>query len=391
MFSFKKYILLLLTGTLFFTKLHAQTDSCGLRISLLTCNPGAELYSTFGHSALRVVNVKTGTDIVYNYGTFDFNDPDFYTKFVKGKLLYYLNTESFNDFMYSYQADGRSVQEQVLNNSCADNIKILQALQLNLQPQNKFYKYDFTDDNCTTRLRDLIQKNVTGGTITKPFLQQNKFSYRNLIHQYLDSNNQLWSKLGIDILLGSPLDKKVSTQTAMFLPHHLLTGLDSTTVRTKPLVLQKTTILIVQPPLQQKNIFTPFLSFLLLFIFIALLSFIKNNTVQKMLFVFDNVFFFICGALGCLLIFMWAGTDHQTCKNNFNLLWAIPTHIIAPYFLSSKKIAGKKYFQATFVMSILLCLLWFFLPQQLNVALFTVNALLALRSFFILKNKYSHA
>ena len=76
----------------------AQNDSAGLRISLLTCSPGAELYSTFGHSALRIVDSSSGTDIVYNFGVFDFYHPDFYLKFVRGKLLYYLDQQAFSDF-----------------------------------------------------------------------------------------------------------------------------------------------------------------------------------------------------------------------------------------------------------------------------------------------------
>lgn len=84
-------------------KVKAQQDSNGLQISLLTCSPGAELYSVFGHNALRIVDSAAGTDIVYNYGTFDFNDPDFYTKFIRGKLRYFVSQVSYSDFLFEYQ------------------------------------------------------------------------------------------------------------------------------------------------------------------------------------------------------------------------------------------------------------------------------------------------
>src|SRR5215218_770349 len=115
---FKRLFLLIITALFFFTS-NAQNDSCKLRISLLTCAPGEELYSTFGHTAVRVQNAASGTDDVYNYGTFEFGD-DFYVKFVRGKLRYFLSVETFPDFMYQYEMQSRSVQEQVLLLSCAE-------------------------------------------------------------------------------------------------------------------------------------------------------------------------------------------------------------------------------------------------------------------------------
>src|SRR2546423_13573683 len=88
-------------------------DSCHLRISLLTCTPGEELYSTFGHSALRIIDSANNKDIVYNYGTFNFEEPGFYTKFIRGKLLYYLSTDNFLSFGGSIQQEGRGITEQV--------------------------------------------------------------------------------------------------------------------------------------------------------------------------------------------------------------------------------------------------------------------------------------
>jgi hypothetical protein len=112
-------------------------DSCGIRISLLTCTPGTELYSTFGHSALRIVDSNNNTDIVFNYGTFDYYDPDFYTKFVKGKLLYYVDTSSMDSFMYEYEFFKRGVTEQVINISCDEKQKFLAALYENVKKRKQ--------------------------------------------------------------------------------------------------------------------------------------------------------------------------------------------------------------------------------------------------------------
>jgi hypothetical protein len=213
----KKYLLIISFFISFFSS--AQTDSsrsCGLQISLLTCTPGEELYSTFGHSAFRVVDSSTSTDIVFNYGTFDFYDPDFYEKFIKGKLLYFVAIDSLQSFLLEYEYFKRGVTEQVLNLSCTEKQNMLAALYENAKEENKYYRYDFNYDNCTTRLRDILEK-ITGQKLqTKNILPHSNTTFRNLIHFYLNRGGQQWSKLGIDILLGSPLDKKVTNSEAMF-------------------------------------------------------------------------------------------------------------------------------------------------------------------------------
>ncbi len=139
-------------------KIFAQNDSCHLRISILTCSPGEELYSTFGHSAIRITDSVSHHDIVYNYGTFNFDEPGFYTKFIRGKLSFYLSTDDFESFMNEYLEEKRDITEQVLNLTCAEKYNIVMLLQANMMAANRTYKYDFTFDNCTTRLRDLIEK-----------------------------------------------------------------------------------------------------------------------------------------------------------------------------------------------------------------------------------------
>jgi len=134
-----------------------DTSSSRLRISLITCSPGNELYSIFGHSAIRVIDSNSVSDIVFNYGTFNF-DEDFYLKFVRGKLNYYLSAANLNDFLFEYIATGRGVSEQVLDLSPQEKATIFHYLLENIKEENKFYQYDFFYNNCTTRLRDIILK-----------------------------------------------------------------------------------------------------------------------------------------------------------------------------------------------------------------------------------------
>lgn len=380
----KKIFLLFLFSTIcFFSK--AQIDSCNLRISLLTCTPGKELYSTFGHSAIRVVDSSNGSDIIFNYGTFDFEDPDFYKKFILGKLLYFVSVDQFSDFVQQYQYEQRGIIEQTLNLSCAEKENLLVALYENAKEENKYYKYDFVYDNCTTRLRDMVASYCMDHLTTKNILPHKGITFRNLIHEYLDRGGQYWSKLGIDILLGKPVDKKIINKEAMFLPDYLLKAFDSTSFGGKKLVSAKKTILVPATGTEKNVLLTPLLIFCFLFLVAAGISLFRSAGFNLILRTFDNIFFFLCGAVGWLILFLWFGTEHQACRSNFNLLWALPTHLPAAFLLFKKSDWLKKYFRFTFWLNILLLLVWFFLPQQMNIALLPVVGILGVRSFFLSK------
>ena len=351
-------------------------DSSRLRISLLTCTPGEELYSTFGHSAYRVVDSTSLTDIVYNYGTFNFDVDGFYLKFVQGNLLYYVSAEYFTDFKDLYQSTNRGITEQVLNLSAAEKITIQHFLNNNLKEENKYYKYDFFFDNCTTRLRDILKKHHDSAFTQKAVMPAGS-SFRLAIHQYLDKNHKDWAKLGIDILLGQPCDGVMTAEQMQFLPDNLMKSLDSSN---NPIALSSQNLYPLSDDQAKKSFFTPFVIFSLLLILIILLGFVKNKFAQAFLQGFDGLFFFLTGVLGVIIIFMWFGTDLIMYKNNFNLIWAWPTHTIMAFFVTSKKSWVKKYFKFTAVALMAVLISWFFLPQQMNNALIPILLLLIYRS-----------
>lgn len=368
--------------------LQAQQDNCNIRISLLTCTPGEELYSSFGHTAIRITDSANNRDIVFNYGTFDFSDAiKFYKKFIKGKLDYFLSIDQFPDFMYEYQYFGRGVTEQELDLDCAEKSALLSALYENAREENKYYKYDFNYDNCTTRPRDIIRKFSNDSLHIKNILPYSGITFRNLIHDYLNRGGQYWSKLGIDILLGSPLDKKITNDEAMFLPDYLLMALDSTTYRGKELVSGKFQLLPYVAKNETTVFFKPVIVFSILLLVMLAASLSKSRFSTKFLKIFDPVFFFFTGFIGVLLLFMWFGTDHAMCRNNLNLLWALPFHLPVVFFINSGKDWIKRYFRFTLFLSIILIFTWFFLPQQLNIALLPVTGILLLRSYFLSRKK----
>ncbi len=375
-----RYIFLLFTFCFLLSPAKAQ-DSSHLRISLLTCTPGEELYSTFGHSAYRVVDSSKAfndrwRDAVYNYGTFNFDDDGFYLKFVRGKLLYYVSAEYFGDFKELYQSTNRGITEQVLLLTAAEKITIQQFLNENLKEENKYYKYDFFLDNCTTRLRDILKKNHDSSFCQKPVMPVGS-RFRQAIHQYLDKNNKDWSKLGIDILLGQPCDVVMTAEQMQFLPDNLMKSLDSSN---KPMVVSSQNLYPITDENTKDSFFTPFVVFSLLAIFIVLIGYTKNKFAKAFLQGFDGLFFFLIGVLGIILIFMWVGTDHSMTKNNFNLIWAWPTHTIMAFFVTNKKNWVKNYFRFTAFALLAVLVSWFFLPQQMNSALIPIVLLLIYRS-----------
>jgi hypothetical protein len=182
----------------------------------------------------------------------------------------------------------------------------------------------------------------------------------------------------------------MTPREVMFLPDYLMKTFDSSYINLRPLVIDKQSLFKIDHSANKKdNLTHPFFIFLCAFVLIAFLSFSKNSYIQKFLFAFDGFLFFITGLLGMLLIFMWFGTDHIMCRNNYNLLWAWPTNIIAAFYIHSKKTWAKKYFIFYGVFNLVLIGFWFFLPQHMNRALLPVIAILILRSFVYVSHKKS--
>ncbi len=368
-----------------FTK--AETDSSAIRISLLTCTPGAELYSVFGHSALRVVDSAAGTDIVYNYGTFDFNDPDFYTKFVRGKLMYFVSQVSYPDFIFEYQYFKRGVVEQVLHLSPIKKKKIQSFLFENIREENRYYKYDFLYDNCTTRLRDIIFQKEENSIVEVPMIVESGQTFRDHLHYYLNRAEMKWTALGIDLLLGIGADMPMDNMESMFLPDFLMKGISSATVDNVKLESDK--IIQVKDmqsiPLQSSFFVTPLfiislLSFLLL---IPSFGFIKNTTLGSLA---DRILFISTGLLGIFLLFMWLGTDHESFSKNINLIWAFPLNIFFSFRLNAVKKWMQQFFKIWSLMILILIAVSLSFLGMINMALYPLMLLMSYR-YWILSKK----
>jgi len=330
-------------------------------------------------------------DIVFNYGTMEFDDFSFYLKFMKGEMLYYLSHTDMNSFLYEYQVTRRSVIEQPLNLNCEDKIKLFEALRINAREENKFYNYSFLYDNCSTRIRDMISKTPKSLIRFNNILPQKVPTFRNMIHEYLHKGQQHWSKLGIDLLLGSRIDKKVTNEQSMFLPDYLMKGFDSANVLLKPepqalspLVQSKSAL--YQPPVNELTMpwFNPYLVLTVFSILLLIVSFLHSTPAGKVVLI-DRSLFFITGLLGMLMLGLWVFRQDTVCRDNMNIIWALPTHAVVAFFIGRNRPWVKNYFKITGLLGALLLLGWPWWPQELNNSLIPVILLLGIRSFTISK------
>lgn len=301
-------------------------------ISILTCSPGKELYSLFGHTAIRVQDPKANLDEVFNYGTFDFDTPYFYLKFAQGLLTYQLSATSFHNFMLSYQMEERSVYSQRLRLDSLQKQQLFDLLLENYRPENRSYLYNFLFDNCTTRARDIIDKSLQNSHFewNTPDLDKN---FWNLLDEYLAVSP--WVQWGIHTILGQPGNRTTTPYQYMFLPDYLMYGLNTATIDHKHLA-EKAQLLYEAP--EQDNA-TPWY-FAPLFIFgigaLLLIILLWKSRGKAMLNTIVLPTFLFTGVVGCLLVFLGGFTAHPITAPNWNILWANPLNLIALPFLLRK-------------------------------------------------------
>lgn len=365
--------------------LSAQQLSNQATISLLTCAPGSELYSAFGHSAIRIKDPLNRIDLAYGYGTFDFQDPNFYPKFIQRDLNYFLDVDEFKLFNRTYQYFKRSFDEQVLDLDSVQKQKVFDFIQRNMLPENRFYLYDFFFDNCATRIRDVLFNELEGELILPQKDTPSELTFRNILDQYL--LKRPWADFGIDLALGAVIDRKATPWEQTFHPDYLARIFDTAENRGKPLVKQRRTLFESESPVSEPIWLISPLSLGLMALLVVLFFSWKNRDVQTQAFRWDAVFFTLMGLSGLLLLFLWFGTDHSATKNNWNLLWLLPTHLIAGILLFRKSRPDwlSRYFMITGGLTLLLLLGWFVIPQSFHVAFAPLMLISAVRSGILYK------
>ncbi|MEP0712863.1 DUF4105 domain-containing protein [Algoriphagus sp.] len=360
------------------------------QISLLTCDPGEMIYSSFGHSGIRVTELTTGRDVVYNYGTFDFGAPNFVLNFATGRLDYFLSVSTFDRFIAEYDYFQRSVREQVLDLSEQQKLDLVAFLETNYLPENRAYRYDFFFDNCATRVRDALatvlgEQLVWNDAVREPV----ELTFRELIDEMV--YYMTWSDLGIDLALGARLDRDATPLEEQFLPKYVEGAFGRASIQgdgpTRPLVGESRVILDFAKPAGTFDAINPYwLFWVVAFIFTAItfIGFKKN----KLFIGFDVVFFGLLGLIGIVIFLLWIGSDIPSTKYNWNILWAFPGHLVLAVVLLRKTISPwvLKYLLFALVIADIAVVFWIMGLQSFHPSLIPLLLVVILRTNYLYYN-----
>lgn len=326
-----------------------------VEISLLTCQPHDEIYSLYGHTAIRYHDTRKGkkVDAAFNYGVFDFKKPHFVLRFVFGLTDYELGAYPYELFLGEYRHFGSMVTEQVLNLTNEEKQKLHDALDENLRPENRIYRYNYFYNNCTTKARDIIERCISGKI---EYAEREEFSpsYRDMIHDMTD--NHPWARFGNDLLLGIKADQKTNRRQQEFLPYNLMYDFDHAQIyengRYRPLVKERRTA--VPGGVQMVKSGFPLSPFAcgLIVCMAGMLLFILQWRGKRSFLIWDMLLMVTIGTIGIILTLMLF-SQHPTVSLNLQILLFNPL----PWFFLWPVIKGKA--QHYWVLTVILIVLYF--------------------------------
>ena len=365
-----------------------EQDIDRYNISILTVSPGKDLVDAFGHSGIRVVDNELNYDVVFNFGIYDFQAPDFYSNFVKGRPIYSLGINNYNRFFNDYKNQKRGILEHKIQISKNKKDALIRLLFENSRQENKFYVYEYFNDNCSTKVADLFIENFNDEIYNFEINLSSKsnYSYRSLIYKMIPKNS--WGSLAIDICLGSIIDQDINYRQTFFLPSKFSSFLD-TIESVNPEIIESKLLLKSQDIFEESgfNLTSPLFVILFISIFIILVSFLdfRNNKQTKVL---DILLISITTMIGLLISYLWFYSDHSAASQNYNILWASPLNILLFIDLFTRKkrkwILG--YLKFIFLMLLLMMSHWILSVQTFNITLFSFIFALLIRYLFLIYN-----
>lgn len=376
----------------------AQPDSLPAhrwQISLLTCAPGSDIYQLEGHTALRLCDSITGTDVAVNWGLFDFGTSNFVYHFVKGETDYHCGVSDTDHFLRQYQAEGRRVTEQILALTPVQADSLVTLVSINLLPANAVYRYNYVLDNCATRPLALIEQAI-GDTLllaAPETADTERLTFRNVMRKFHASYP--WYQFGIDICLGSGIDRRITVRNLAFAPVSLEQMMAKATLADgKPIVNQT---IVLSPGPEQGTVLsptpwwrTPLTVGWLVFALALLLSLFelaqRNRTFAGRL--FDSIIYFAFGVAGSLTLFLVCISVHYAASPNWLLLWLNPLCLLVPMLVWLKKPSCLLYYYQilNFAALIALACVWLVQLQDVNsafVPLLLADAVRAVTYMFI--------
>ena len=336
-----KYFIFCLFMGVAFSVQSQSTDS--IRFSLLTCAPGTEIYSLFGHTAIRYENYTRRIDVVFNYGMFSFNTPNFIFRFVAGETDYQLGITPYSYFEAEYAMRGSSVYQQVLNLTQSEKERLLTILENNYLPENRIYRYNYFYDNCTTRARDKIEECIEGKVVYPDSLSGK--SYRSIVHEFTAGSP--WDELGIDLCLGAEADKEINKRQQMFSPFYMKYYASNAYIvdaggTRRPLILDETKIVDVEPEeVQPGFILSPLMCGALFLALCVVMAWGQWKT-QRIWWGWDIMLYGLQGLAGCIIAFLFFFSVHPTVGSNWLLILFNPIPLLYLPFMVYKAVKRKK-------------------------------------------------
>ncbi len=379
----KKLLLITIILTGFFsTKVHAQISD-SIRISLLTCAPGPEIYSLFGHTAIRVEVPSRKMDLVYNYGIFSFQTPDFIYRFVKGETDYQLGIVPYSYFEMEYAGRGSYVVQQELNLFPEEKERLIAILEENYLPQNRTYRYNYFYDNCTTRARDKIEESIDGKVIYQ--VDCEPLTFRKIVHRF--TKDFPWSEFGTDLCLGSEADKAIDLRAQMFSPFVTMYAMDSAVIRTSdgslhPLVKHSSRIVDpVSYPRTKEFPLSPMTCALIVLALSLCISLLELRY-KFATWWFDLILFGAQGIAGCVIAFLFFFSVHPTVGSNYLLIILNPIPLVYSPWMLYKALKHKKdlYHIGNVVVLTLFIVFWWLIPQKITPVMLPLTLGLSIRS-----------
>ena len=355
-FIFRTFLLLsavvLITQKAFANKAYRIEFFDSVEVSLLTCQPHDEVYSLYGHTALRWHDLRLGgLDLAFNYGVFDFKKPHFVARFVFGLTDYELGAYPYKYFVEEYRRFGSMVTEQVLNLTDEEKSAIHEALAINLRPENKIYRYNFFYSNCTTKARDIIEQCIKGNL---KYTERKDYTptYREMVHSMTERNP--WSRFGNDLLLGIKADQKTDLRQQEFLPYNLLYDFDHAQIYAdgtyRPLVKERRIAVPAGVQIVQEGFpLSPLICAIILLV-ISLLLFLLEWRQKKVYVLWDIVLMLLTSTLGIVLTLMLF-SQHPTVSLNLQIILLNPL----PFFFLWPVIRGRqtRYWKITAILAVL--------------------------------------
>ncbi|KIP58554.1 hypothetical protein ST41_02950 [Prevotella pectinovora] len=335
---------------------YAETPADSIRVSLLTCSPHDEIYSLYGHTAIRYEDKASKTDIVVNYGMFSFKKPFFVARFVLGLTDYEMGIQDFNDFCYEYQYFGSQVTQQEINLTPEEKGQLLKALQDNYD-NARVYRYNYFYNNCTTKARDIILKSINGKIEYKNAIDKS-VSFRDLIHGC--NANYSWASFGNDLLLGFKADMQTTREEQQFLPDNLMRDFGQAKIvsadgSARPLV--KNTEIIVKGndyAIAGKTKVTPQFVFITLLLLIAAIVVAEFKTKKRFLWV--DISLLLASGLAGLILFVMLFSEHPTTSTNLQIFILCPLNLYWAIYIIKNKRNERKLRKAWTFLSIMLCI-----------------------------------